>query len=441
MPPSKKASEAGRRVKRTPKTSDVTVENKTFKASKPVALPSICGKVDAKQAHKAFRALAAYTERRQNEKSSNELPLGGGDSLGASKDTENTVWVQITVKQLDPQRKVKPARIPLAHPLLDASASVCLLTKDPQREYKDLLQEKNIRTVNRVVGVAKLKGKFRPFDARRELVREHDLFLADERIVPMLPQLCGSVFYKDRKFPIPIDLENKKRLAETIERAIASTYYMQNKGSCSTIKIGFLNRHSAEELVDNLARALPAIVARIPGKWSNVQNIEVKTGRSAALPIWNCRLVEGDGDDVRWSASEAKKASEEELEKLKDFDVEGVEDLEAFDDEPEDEDDGPEEDEPEDDDEPDDNDQESEKDGDELDNDEPEDENKEVDEDKHKARVPEPRKRKLVGSVPSIKKPGAKTPNTTAKIARSAPVKLSRTSTTKPVAKKVKRSM
>ena len=144
---------------------------------------------------------------------------------------------------------------------------------------------------------------------------------------------------------------------------------------------------------------------------------------------------------MRWSASEAKKASEEELEKLKDFDVEGVEDLEAFDDEPEDEDDGPEEDEPEDDDEPDDNDQESEKDGDELDNDEPEDENKEVDEDKHKARVPEPRKRKLVGSVPSIKKPGAKTPNTTAKIARSAPVKLSRTSTTKPVAKKVKRSM
>lgn len=270
----------------------------------------IGGKVDAAQVLKACKALAAYTERRLSAKQ-NELPLGGNDSLGASKDTDNTVWMQITVKQLDTKRQVKPARIALAHPLLDQDASVCLLTKDPQREYKDLLMEKNITVVNRVVGVEKLKGKFRPFDARRQLVRDHDLFLADERIVPMLPKLCGSVFYKDRKFPIPVDLTKKKHLAETIERAVASTYYMQNKGSCSTIKVGFLNRHSPEELVENIAQALPTVVARIPGKWSNVQNIEIKTGKSAALPVWNCRLSEDQSDDVRWTHEEPQAEAEE----------------------------------------------------------------------------------------------------------------------------------
>lgn len=273
----------------------------------------IGGKVDAAQVLKACKALAAYTERRLSTKQ-NELPLGGHDSLGASKDTDNTVWMQITVKQLDTKRQVKPARIALAHPLLDHDASVCLLTKDPQREYKDLLMEKNITLVNRVVGVEKLKGKFRPFDARRQLVRDHDLFLADERIVPMLPKLCGSVFYKDRKFPIPVDLTKKKRLEETIERAVASTYYMQNKGSCSTIKVGFLHRHTPEELVDNVAQALPAVVARIPGKWSNVQNIEIKTGKSAALPVWNCRLTEDQGDDVRWIADKSSEEQEPEAE-------------------------------------------------------------------------------------------------------------------------------
>lgn len=279
--------------------------------TKPKTVTMISGKVDAAQVLKACKALAAYTEKRLTAKTY-ELPLGGANSLGASKDADNTVWMQITVKKLDTQRKVKPARIPLAHPLLDEDASVCLLTKDPQREYKDLLMEKNITSVNRVVGVEKLKGKFRPFAARRELVREHDLFLADERIVPMLPKLCGSVFYKDRKFPIPVDLVNKKRLPEAIERAIASTYYMQNKGSCSSIKIGFLHRHTPQELVENFAQALPAVVAKIPGKWSNVQNIELKTGKSAALPVWNCRLGEGDDDDLRWAPVEATADDEED---------------------------------------------------------------------------------------------------------------------------------
>lgn len=282
--------------------------------SKPAAPPAelIAGKVDTAQALKAFKALAAYTQGRTSA-ADNELPLDGPGSLGAGKDTDNTVWLQITIKELNPVRKVKPARIPLAHPLLDEEASVCLLTKDPQREYKDLLMEKNIRSVNRVVGVEKLKGKFRPFDARRELVRDHDLFLADERIVPMLPKLCGSVFYKDRKFPVPVDIVNKKRLPEAIAHAIASTYFLQNKGSCSSIKIGFVNRHSPEALVENLTLALPAIVSKLQGKWGNVQNIEVKTGRSAALPIWNCKLS-GDGDDVRWTPKEEIEEEDEDEE-------------------------------------------------------------------------------------------------------------------------------
>ncbi|WFD00602.1 proteasome-interacting protein cic1 [Malassezia yamatoensis] len=306
MPPSsaslkrKSAQESSRSGK--PSKKDRPSKSTTEHAIKAgvKTLPPIAGKVDSSQVFKAFQALLAYTERKQVGKE-NELPL---DGPGSGKDTDHTVWVQITIKQLNPERKVKPARISLAYPLLDESASVCLLTKDPQREYKDLLQEKKIHVVNRVVGVEKLKGKFRPFDARRALAQEHDLFLADERIVPLLPKLCGSVFYKNRKFPVPVDLTKKKRLPETIANAIASTYFLQNKGSCTSIKIGSLHRQTPEQLVENLTVALPQIISKMPGKWGNVQNIEVKTGSSAALPIWNCKLSEGEGDDVRWSSKD-----------------------------------------------------------------------------------------------------------------------------------------
>lgn len=90
---------------------------------------------------------------------------------------------------------------PLSHPLIDPRlSSICLLTKDPQREYKDLLEAKGVKFISRVVGVTKLKGKFKPYEARRQLLNEHGLFLADERVVPMLPNLLGKMFFEAKKY-------------------------------------------------------------------------------------------------------------------------------------------------------------------------------------------------------------------------------------------------
>jgi len=50
-----------------------------------------------------------------------------------------------------------------------------------------------------VVGIEKLKGKFKPFEARRALLKENGLFLADERIVPLLPKLLGSKWFEAKK--------------------------------------------------------------------------------------------------------------------------------------------------------------------------------------------------------------------------------------------------
>lgn len=47
--------------------------------------------------------------------------------------------------------------------------------------------------------MTKLKGKFKPFEARRLLLKENDLFLADERVVPLLPGLLGKKFFEAKK--------------------------------------------------------------------------------------------------------------------------------------------------------------------------------------------------------------------------------------------------
>lgn len=89
---------------------------------------------------------------------------------------------------------------PVVHPLFDPRTSpVCLITKDPQREYKDLLESHGVKFISRVVGLGKLKGKFMPYEARNILLKENGLFLADERIMPLLPKLLGTKWFQAKK--------------------------------------------------------------------------------------------------------------------------------------------------------------------------------------------------------------------------------------------------
>ncbi|KAJ7802182.1 ribosomal protein L1p/L10e family-domain-containing protein, partial [Mycena olivaceomarginata] len=263
----------------------------------------IDGKVDKNQAKKAIDALHAHTTKAQQKQQDTQL-------LPAK---EQHVWLNVTVKKIASAHKFKPVKIPIVHPIVDPRTSaVCLITKDPQRQYKDLLAEQNIKFISRVVGIEKLKGKFKPFEARRMLLKENGLFLADERIVPLLPKLLGVKWFEAKKQPIPVCL-TRKDLKGELERAISSTYMNQNQGTCTAIKLATTS-HTPAQVLDNLALALPAIIAAIKGGWDNVQSLLIKTNSSAALPIWSCDLAEERWDGLVAEESDASDAEMEGVE-------------------------------------------------------------------------------------------------------------------------------
>ena len=170
----------------------------------------IDSKVSTAQCKLAVDALLKHALAHQAAKEQNEL---------LPDRTEQYIWLVVAVKKMFPERKLKPFKMyvhfpllplresehlvshsPLSHPLIDPRTTpICLITKDPQREYKDLLESNNIKFVSRVVGIKKLKGKFKPFEARRMLLRENGLFLADDRVIPLLPKLLGKAFFNAKK--------------------------------------------------------------------------------------------------------------------------------------------------------------------------------------------------------------------------------------------------
>ncbi|KAF8073529.1 ribosomal protein L1p/L10e family-domain-containing protein [Lyophyllum atratum] len=254
-------------------------------------------KVSVKQCKLAVEALHTHELKKEQKLQESELLPG----------KEPNIWLNVTVKKIPSGHKFKPAKIPIAHPLIDPRTTpICLITKDPQREYKDLLETHKIKFISRVVGIEKLKGKFKPFEARRLLLKENGLFLADERIVPLLPKLLGVKWFEAKKQPIPVCLKRKDLKGE-LERAVSSTYMNQNQGTCTSVKIATLSQTPAQILA-NLTLALPAIAKHIHGGWENIQALHIKTNSSVSLPIWSCSLDETEGG--RWTGLTAKADDE-----------------------------------------------------------------------------------------------------------------------------------
>jgi len=174
--------------------------------------------------------------------------------------------------------------------------------------------------VAKVIGLSKLKTDFVPHEAKRRLCASYDLFLADERILPLLPPLLGKTFFKKKKHPIPVDLEGPKRdWAAAIRRATAATYLYLGDGACSAVRVG-RSGQAAEAVAANAAAAAAAVAALFSGKegqkdgWASIRSLYLKTNASVALPIYTSlplatRAAAEGGEAAEAAPAPARKQS------------------------------------------------------------------------------------------------------------------------------------
>ncbi|KAJ3060919.1 hypothetical protein HDU99_005730 [Rhizoclosmatium hyalinum] len=230
---------AKKTVTATPKAAPVAAKPTAPKAvSTPPAPPS---KVPRAQLDKAVKALVAFNEKKTA--ASKLAPATGGKKKGVSlldndddddleDDPSNgkNFWLVVSTKKMPSSLKIKPAKIPVKHSFSDPDAEVCLFTKDPQKEYKELLESKGIK-ISKVIGVSKLKADYYSYEAKRKLCDSYHLFLTDDRIVAMLPPLLGKAFFAKKKHPIPISLKSRV-LEKEIQKARSGTFLHLNKGLC-----------------------------------------------------------------------------------------------------------------------------------------------------------------------------------------------------------------
>lgn len=235
--------------------------------------------INAAQLEKAVVALKKY--------------LGAQDAACMlSEDEDEFLYILVSLKSSHPtHRKDKPICVPLPHPLYtDEGVEVCLFVKDDKsgaghkaaKKKLDKLADK--AGISKVVGTSKLRTKYESFEAKRNLCRQFDIFLADERILPSLPKLIGKSFFKKKKQPIPIDLTVADWRSQ-IDRAKECTTMFLSGGSCLSIKVG-RSSQEAKEVLANVEAVLAVVADKVPKKWDNVQAVYLKSSDSVALPVY-----------------------------------------------------------------------------------------------------------------------------------------------------------
>ncbi|KAL2061883.1 hypothetical protein VTL71DRAFT_7261 [Oculimacula yallundae] len=284
--------------------------------------------LDSAQILKASKALLAHiktTEKTTTASGKQDLMRDDSDEQDP-EDESTPIWLTLTTKtHIITQKKFKPLRLTVPHALnTSPNTTICLITADPQRTYKDLIQDPSFppalaARITKVVGVSKLKKKYSQYEAQRKLYAEHDIFLADDRIITQLTKLLGKTFYKGTtKRPIPVDIAepapkvdgkrvakpkpisegrgegqaggrgagNAKSVAKEIERAIACAVASLTPSTQTAVRIGYAS-WEAEKIAANVeAVALNLIENHVPKKWRGVRSLLVKGPETAALPIW-----------------------------------------------------------------------------------------------------------------------------------------------------------
>lgn len=186
--------------------------------------------------------------------------------------------------------------------------------------------------IQRVIGLSKLKARYSSYESRRQLLSEHDIFLADDRIVTELPKLLGKIFYKGTKRPIPFSAGSSKQrgiapkrlrlpdntkskpvaspiqVAQEIEKTINCAMVNLSPSATVSVHVGISN-FTPTRLAENIEAVVNGMVEKyVPQGWRNIRSLHIKGPNTMALPVWLASELWVDEKDILETeeAAEAK---------------------------------------------------------------------------------------------------------------------------------------
>jgi len=236
------------------KIKDFTVHIEKLEALKKKILKKVKDqvKLDKNQIKQAIEILQGLSSK---DKKKTEL-LDSDDGF---------IYIEVVLNKLPDEYSMRPVQIKLPVPIYsdDFMTRACIVSKDPQRDYKNKIAGLDIPCIAKVIGYTKLQRNYQQFEDKRKLCKDFDLFFCDYKIYDLLRKPLGKFFYDHKKIPFPIDCEGVPAYLSSmgadnvtdyegyLNHLMHYTYFVQNNGPNYALKVARTSQ-SVEDITKNI---------------------------------------------------------------------------------------------------------------------------------------------------------------------------------------------
>uniref|UniRef100_A0A0L0P7N2 Ribosomal protein L1 n=1 Tax=Candidozyma auris TaxID=498019 RepID=A0A0L0P7N2_CANAR len=322
-PAQKKQKVASQLPKASP-AKNATPIKESKKSGSPETSAKEYGYVSKKQVIAALEELKKFLERQSEGSKNDKSQLFDEDNDDDDDDELKSLYVEVQKKKFFNTRPgFKAKLIPLPKPYMTSKSDfkTCFFVRDSfikTNEDLEKVEEAKIPTLSKIITLNQLKTIYHPFEKRRELYKEYDLFVADDAILSSLPNVLGKTMYDNQKTKFPVQIRpymsdlpkelSLEKLKAQIERVMNSAPYLPPMGTTAYFKIGAFNKNfTEEELLENLHTILKEFDEK------ELLTVGVQTQWSPVLPLFYTEKIYSDEDVLQDTPEETEKEITEDV--------------------------------------------------------------------------------------------------------------------------------
>jgi len=204
------------------------------------------------------------------------ITKGGEEKNGKKRNFTETIEVQITLKNYDPQREKRFSGTFRLPTVPRPNLKCCMLGNAAHCEQAERI-EVDFKSVEDLKKLNKNKKLV------KKLAKKYDFFLASDNMIKQIPRLLGPGLTKAGKFPTL--LSSSEDMQGKIDEVKSTIKFQMKKVMCLNVAVGNVDM-SKQEIIVNVQLAANFLASLLKKQWQNIGQMYVKSTMGPPFQIY-----------------------------------------------------------------------------------------------------------------------------------------------------------
>ena len=204
------------------------------------------------------------------------IKIGAKDVKGKKRNFTESVELQITLKNYDPQRDKRFSGTFRLPEIPRPNLKCCVLGNAAHCEQADRIEVAQMSADD-------LKKLNKNKKLVKKLAKKYDFFLASDNMIKQIPRLLGPGLTKAGKFPTL--LASGEDMQEKIDEVKSTIKFQMKKVMCLNVAVGHVGMEKQQVIV-NIQLAANFLASLLKKQWQNIGQMFIKTAMGPSQQIF-----------------------------------------------------------------------------------------------------------------------------------------------------------